>query len=149
MKYLIIKCEELGDQWECDANREPVCITDNFDKYNQYGYEVYEILDDGTFELIKNYEESDEEGFAIYKWYNSNETDDKEPDVIIEKFKNAKRSDFTKSKIKKLKSEYGFKDTIDEIYMDIRCSGEHGEEIGKEWVVLGEYTRGFRYPKGY
>lgn len=149
MKYLIIECEELGDQWECDANRTPVCITDDFDKYNQYGYEIYKICDNETFELIKNYEESDEEGYAIYKWYNDNEVEDKEPDVIIEEFKNAECSDFTKSKIKKLKSKYHFKDTVDEIYSDIQCSHQHGEEINHEWVVLGYYIKGSHYRKGY
>ena len=149
MKYLIIKCTALNDQWECDADRTPVCITDDFNKYNQYGYEIYKICDDGTFKLMKEYEESDEEGYAIYKWNNADETDDKEPDVIIEEFKNAKRSDFTKSKIKKLKSKYGFKDTVDEIYKDIDCSDQHGEEINHEWVVLGYYIKGANYPKGY
>lgn len=61
MKYLIIKCKELGDQWECDADRTPICITDDFDKFYQFGYEIYEILDNGTFKLIKEYEEERED----------------------------------------------------------------------------------------
>ena len=68
MKYLIIKCDELGDQWECDANRTPICITDDYSKYG-YGYEVYELLTDNTFKLIKNYEDTIEEGFAIYEYF--------------------------------------------------------------------------------
>lgn len=54
MKYLIIKCEELADQWECDANRTPVCITDDYSIYG-LGYEVYELQADSTFKLIKEY----------------------------------------------------------------------------------------------
>lgn len=101
MKYLIVKCVELGDQWECDADRTPVCITNDFDKFNQYGYEIYKICDNETFELIKQYDESSEEGFAVYKWYNDDDVEDKEPNVIMEKIKNVGRSYFNKSKVKK------------------------------------------------
>ena len=53
MKYLIVKCEELHDQYECDCDRVPVCITDD---YSQYGeeYEVYEVQKDGSLALIRN-----------------------------------------------------------------------------------------------
>lgn len=55
MKYLIIECEELHDQFECEANRTPVCMTDDFYKFNKIGYEIYKLCDDGTFKLIKHY----------------------------------------------------------------------------------------------
>ena len=55
MKYLIVKCAELDDQWECDADRKPICITNDFYKYNKYGYEIYEISKSGTLKLIKKY----------------------------------------------------------------------------------------------
>lgn len=55
MKYLIIKCVELEDQFECDADRTPICITDNFNKFNKYGYEIYMIHANGTLNLIKHY----------------------------------------------------------------------------------------------
>ena len=63
MKYLIIECTELGDQWECDADRTPICITDDFNKFNEYGYEIYKILDNGSFKLVKKYTDSSEEGY--------------------------------------------------------------------------------------
>lgn len=56
-KFLIIKCNELSDQYECDADRDPVCITDNFNKYNHRGYEIYGICENGTFILLKSYED--------------------------------------------------------------------------------------------
>lgn len=150
MKYLVVKCSELGDQWECDADREPVCLTDDFEKFNEYGYEIYEITPENTFELIKRYEESSEEGMAVYKWHNSYKVEAQdEPDEIIVIKKNRTRKDYTKSEIKRVKSDYHFKDSIDDIYTDIRCSGSHAEEIKGEWVVIGEYTRGFRWNKGY
>lgn len=55
-KYLIIKCNELSDQYECDADRFPVCLVDDWADFNKYGYEVYEVLKNNTFKLIKNYE---------------------------------------------------------------------------------------------
>lgn len=56
MKYLIVKCEELSDGWECDANRIPVCITDDWRKIElDYPFEVYKILPSGFLTLIKDY----------------------------------------------------------------------------------------------
>ena len=57
--YLIIKCYELDDPYECDAYRVPVCLSDSYDEYNRYGFEVYRVLSDGTFELVKKYEEGE------------------------------------------------------------------------------------------
>lgn len=53
--YLVVKCTPLGDQWETDAAREPLCITADIDSYESEGYEVYQIKEDGTLELIKEY----------------------------------------------------------------------------------------------
>ena len=59
-KYLIVKCEELNDQWECDANRDPLCVIyeDKIpNKYKQYGYEIYEIFDNGSLALRQEYDQ--------------------------------------------------------------------------------------------
>lgn len=149
MKYLVVKCTELGDQWECDADREPICLTNDFAKFDKYGYEIYEITSGNTFKLVKKYDTSSEEGVAIYKWHNADEFDeDDEPDEIIAIFKNHTRDMYTKSKIKQIKSEYHFEDSIDDIYNDMRCSGVHAEEINGEWVVIGEYVAGFGWNQG-
>lgn len=148
MKYLIVKCRELGDQYECDADRTPVCLTDDFKKYDRYEYEIYEITSENTFKLIKEYGTSSNKGMAVYKWYN--EDDDKgEPDEIMVMDKNYTREDYTKSKIKQIKSDYHFKDSVNKIYTDIKCSGSHGEEINDEWVVIGEYIEGDYWERGY
>lgn len=59
-KYLIVKCVELGDQWECDADRKPITLVDNWRKYlksHRKGfYEVYELQGD-KFVLIKGYDD--------------------------------------------------------------------------------------------
>ena len=146
MKYLIIKCSELSDQYECDADRTPVCLTDDFEKYDKYGYEIYEITSENTFELIKAYDTSSNQGVAIYKWYD--EADEKcEPDEIMVMDKNYNREDYTKSKIKKIKSDYHFKDSVNDIYRDIQSLGGHGEEINGEWVAIGEYIEGGYWDK--
>ena len=132
MKYLIIKCDELGDQWECDANRTPVCITNDYSKYG-YGYEVYELLADNTFKLIKDYEDTIEEGFAIYEYFDDGSVN------LYEKFPNMTRDDITKSQVKKWKKKYHFTDTINEIYEWLKSGGSYGEEINKKWIVIGEY----------
>ena len=48
-KYLIVKCEPLNDQYECDANRIPLCITEDWkNKAFDCEFEVYEIDEDGN-----------------------------------------------------------------------------------------------------
>jgi len=56
MKYLVIKCVALNDQYECDADRQPICVCDNYRKYNKKGYEIYEIGEKGELTLIHEYE---------------------------------------------------------------------------------------------
>lgn len=58
--YLVMACHELGDQWECDADREPMFVTDSKNKAmkkkgKDYPYEVYEI--DPTGQNIKRIKE--------------------------------------------------------------------------------------------
>lgn len=53
--YLVVKCTPLTDQYETDAHREPLCITADLVSYEGEGYEVYQIKEDGTLELVKEY----------------------------------------------------------------------------------------------
>lgn len=57
MKYLIVECNELGDQCECDADRTPICVVDDYTNYNEYGYEIYLINKDGMLKKIRDYDE--------------------------------------------------------------------------------------------
>lgn len=53
--YLIVKCKLLNDQFECDADKTPLCLTDDWKKScpkNEY-FEVYEVLPTGYFKLIR------------------------------------------------------------------------------------------------
>lgn len=136
-EYLIIKCEALGDQWECDANRTPLCMVTDYSKYG-LGYEVWERKADGSFERIKDYEEALEEGFALYSWDENEEPTETAPKL---KYKQVGwvRNSISKAFVKRLKQEVGFHETINNIYNDIQSCGSHGEEIGNKWVVFGEY----------
>lgn len=92
MKYLIIKCDELGDQYECDANRTPITMTDNWMEWYEktspdYYFEVYEFKDN-KFILVKNYETSMEQGMAFVMFDN----DDEDKFTIIERFPNFDRN---------------------------------------------------------
>lgn len=145
-KYLVVECNELGDQWECDADRKPICLVEDYSQYNKRGYEIYEIKKDGTLDLIRNYDDITDERICVC-WWNDEEDGSDIPDKIIE-IKKGDRDNVTKSLVKKIKQQYNFKDTVNEIYRDISCSGSHGEEIDGKWVVFGE-TFDDWYPKGY
>lgn len=57
MKYLIVRCAELNDQYECDCDRLPIKLVDNYEEYyDRYGYEVYECLPNGNLNLIQSYD---------------------------------------------------------------------------------------------
>lgn len=92
MKYLIIKCDELGDQYECDANRTPITMTDNWMEWYKktspdYYFEVYEFKNN-EFILVKNYETSMEQGMAFVMFND----DDEDEFTIIERFPNFDRN---------------------------------------------------------
>lgn len=59
-KYLIVKCEPLNDQYECDANRIPLCITEDWKSViPKCEFEVYKINGDGS--IGKRVKEWDDE----------------------------------------------------------------------------------------
>lgn len=70
-KYLIVKCEELFDQYECDANREPIFLVDDWEKWYwenrpDYKFEVYKFEDDKECTFEKSYDTPMERGMALY-----------------------------------------------------------------------------------
>lgn len=143
-KYLVIKCDELGDQYECDANRTPVCLTNDVEQFG-YGYEIYEIAQNGALKLVKGYEESREEGMAIVIY----ELDGDENIIDIpKKFKDKTRKDFdTPKKIKEVAQMCGFTEDLEVIANEIKTCGEYGEVVDGAWVVFGDYEDD-RYPRG-
>ena len=55
VKYLIVRCDPLSDQYECDANRTPICVTDDYHKYSEDDYEVYAIYKDGRIKIVREW----------------------------------------------------------------------------------------------
>ena len=147
MSYLIVECHELMDGWECDADRKPLCIVDNYSKYDKKGYEIYEILKNGKLKLIRDYNKVSKEAIYVCIWNDTEETDITEPDKIREIVK-GNRHNVTKSMVKKIKQEYHFSETVDEIFSEISCCGSYAEEIDGKWISFGEGSDDF-YPLGY
>ena len=64
--YVIVKCEELSDQFECDAYRIPLLVLVNVQpeelkKFKKYGYEIYVTTTGGTLKKIQRYNDYDYE----------------------------------------------------------------------------------------
>lgn len=148
MRYLVIRCEELNDQYECDANRIPVCITEDISKYG-FGYEIWKIEENGELTLHKEYEKPLESGMALYMW-NENDIDEENlpSPTVVERHTNKTRFDFTEDFFRELKTEVNFEDSVEDICFDVWSCGAHGEAIDGQWVVFGEYNDN-RYSLGY
>lgn len=138
-KYLIIKCKPLNDQYECDADRTPLKITDDYSEFNKNGYEIWEIVEDGNLTRIKEWEDSSDKGMALYSWGIDENVFTHAP-VVIQCERNKTRADITKGFIKAIKKKVGFKDPVENIYIEVVNTGSHGEEINGRWVVYGEYA---------
>lgn len=66
-KYLVMKCRELDDQYECDVERFPICITDNWKAFDgMFPMEVYEIEENGN--IGKRIREWDDPANAEKEW---------------------------------------------------------------------------------
>ena len=64
--YVIVKCEELSDQFECDAYRIPLLVlvnvqSEELEKFKKYGYEIYVATTGGTLKKIQRYNDYDYE----------------------------------------------------------------------------------------
>lgn len=135
MKYLVVSCRELDDQYECDCDRTPLCCTDDISKYG-IGYEIYSINDDGRLSLIKDSDTALSEGMAVYYWTDGQDIAKTSPEVIstFEMNRDQITRSFIKKQIKPL-----FQATIDTIYKDIQCRGHHNEQVDNQLIVFGEY----------
>lgn len=52
-QFLIVKFDECDDQWECDGNRTPMFMTDDWEREApDYEFEVYELTATHTFEFV-------------------------------------------------------------------------------------------------
>lgn len=144
--YLIMRCDELGDQYECDANRTPICLVENWEMWYDenkpdYRFEVYEVIDNTVGDIVKDYEIPIEKGMALYYW--SDEIlelyDDNVPTpVVVKKWENRTRHDLIPDEVKEqmnCEDVYEFEDWL-------RGGGvinwRHKKEDDKLWFY-GEY----------
>ena len=158
-KYLIVKCEELGDQFECDANREPMFLVDDWkDWFNKnhptYQFEVYKFVDDNEATLEKTYDEAMDEGMALYFWNMDDDHEEVAPTVVA-RYKDYDRKKKVPNKVWKIFrqgaywadgdefTEQNFKD-------DLRSCGyvSWDDKEHKKYWVYGYYADG-RYCLGY
>lgn len=104
-KYLIVKCEPLGDQFECDANRTPICMVDDYKIFKaDYDFEVYELGVDGGFSLVKEYDDyMGDEGMGLFYIEEFSEDDEI---TIIEKFPGLNRYSELPKKVQKLVNKW-------------------------------------------
>ena len=144
MKYLIVKIHELGDQFECDADRTPYKVVEDWRKEKPKGlYEVYEIQKNGFLTLIRKYTTVEESGMALYFF---NEEDDWETVVptIIYKYPGLNRH----NKMPKQVRQYvrNFEQVDDD--NNLTCCGTISYDMDGKHFVYGEYFDD-RYIIGY
>lgn len=85
MKYLIMKCEPLDDPYECDADRSPITMTNNWKEWYEktrpdYSFEVYEYKNN-SFSRLKEYDAPMEEGMVLI-WYDETAEEDDDFNVV-------------------------------------------------------------------
>lgn len=157
-KYLIVKCEELGDQYECDANREPMFLVDDWkewywENHPNYMFEVYKFEDEEECTLVKQYEEAMEEGMALYFW-REGENPQEVPPTVIAHYKDYDRNKKVPDKVWKVfrQGAYwydGGKYTEEDFKKDLKgCGNASWEDKEHKFWVYGHYADG-RYSLGY
>ena len=133
MKYLVLKCEELADQYECDANRTPVYVGDTIPtEMLGFGFEHYQINTDGRVDLIKDYDEPYDSGMALYYWADGLCPEQNLPKIIF-KYSNYNRDTPIPSEVKEVL------DTLEDLDDSLSCFGGISGCKGRDYYVYGEY----------
>ena len=158
-KYLIVKCKELGDQYECDCDREPMFLVDDWkDWFNKnhptYRFEVYKFVDEEEATVEKMYFESLDEGMALYFWGIDDDCEEVAPTVIAH-YKDYDRSKKVPDKVWEIfrQGAYwvdGYEFTEENFKNDLKCCGYASwtDKEHKKFWVYGHYEDG-RYDLGY
>ena len=146
MMYLIMRCDALGDQYECDADRTPVCLVTDWKEWYylampHYAFEVYEMTDNQEFNLVKSYEEPATQGMAVYFWPQDVECSKTEP-TVISWFPNRTRQEKIPDKVMQMITEgHDYNDYLE-------SCGSCTWLFEDNYYVYGEY-RDFIYTTGY
>lgn len=132
--YLVVECRELNDQYECSAERIPLCVTEDYPKYG-YGYEIWEVKSDNKLELVKEYDQFLENGIAVTLF-----TDNySKPSKVYEKHKKLEPEDIPIPMIKEWKEKYKLKGRPDRIQRIINNMEFYSEETEEGTIVIGLY----------
>lgn len=125
MKYLIMKCKPLSDQWECDADRTPLMITDDWQTNAPKNclFEVWEIDDNGRIKkLIKDYDTPMEWGMIFGYWHYGEF-------VVVEKYPNRTYKDGCPTEIREFFASLGNIDEQLERYGHLAAYGEDNDHF--------------------
>ena len=156
MLYLIMRCDELNDQYECDADRTPIAIVEDWkdwiakDHGIDYRFEVW-AYDGNEFELVKPYDEPLDSGMALCYWLNNDNPEETKPHVIA-KFPSLTRHDPVPNIVKEIMNKGAYQDdSLEEEGVDnsLRSSG-YISWFTKDhkYYVYGEYEDN-HYDFGY
>ena len=85
--YIIVKCTELVDQYECEYDRELLKVVSDYAPYNKKGYEIYEISTNGTLNCIHKASTVTEKGIGMFWFKQEPSEQNQNPDKIIWKKK--------------------------------------------------------------
>lgn len=159
MKYLIVKCEPLSDQYECDCDREPMFLVDDWKDWVEknhptYWFEVYKFVDEEEAVLEKAYEESVDKGMALYFWNVDDDYDEVAPTVIAH-YKDYDRKKKVPDEVRKVFRQGAYwsdddEKTEEEFKSDLKSCGyvSWEDKEHKKYWVYGDYADG-RYCCGY
>lgn len=154
--YLIMRCDELSDQWECDADRTPIAIVDDWKKWFDeqkpldYLFEVYE-WDGKNMTNVKDLYIPMDEGMVLCFWEDGS-IDDARP-VILQQWSGRTREDKIPHSVWIEISEFLASDdnvagdTYKTVMDSIKSTGEYSwqTETDDGLFVYGEYSDN-RYP---
>lgn len=144
MSYLIVKVYPLGDQYECDADREPYKVVEDWRKERVTElYEVYQINEDGSLTLVKKYDTALESGMALYFFNEEDDWEEVEP-TIIYKFPDMTRHDKVPKNVKQYVKNF---EQVDANGNLSACGSLSYDNDGKHYIY-GEYADGV-YTIGY
>jgi len=158
-KYLIVKCYELGDQYECDASREPMFLVDDWTAWYKknrptYPFEVYKFVDEEEAILEKTYDEALDKGMALYFW-NMDDNHEEVAPTVIAHYKDYDRNKKVPDKVWKVfrQGAYWADDeemTEEQFKSDLKSCGQvcWDDKEHKKFWVYGHYADG-RYDFGY
>ena len=159
VKYLIVKCMELSDQYECDADREPMFLVDDWEDWFEknhptYQFEVYKFVDEKEATLEKTYDEVMDEGMALYFWNMDDNFEEVAPTVIAH-YKDYDRHKTVPDKVWEIFRQGAYWTDDDEFTekdfkKDLKCQGyaSWDDKEHKKYWVYGHYADG-RYCLGY